>query len=471
MKKTGLISLLLCFFMIVQCCAFSASAEGAIDASITFGCNTIDAKMPLLGGEQLIENARSVVLFEANTQTLMHIWNADEPMYPASLVKIMTALIAFEECDLTEMVMVSEEALSTIEYNAFSADLEAGEVISLQDLLYCMLVASANDAAAAIADHIAGSQEAFVEKMNQYAVELGCTNTNFTDAHGLDGTQYASARDISRILAEALKHEQFLEIFGTIYYEVPATNKSSSRTLKSINYILNDDDNAYYYDSRVVGSRTGVAEDGERCIASVAEENSMQLICVVMGSKSVYQDDGYYIDVFGGYYETSELLDKGFDGFDTAQLFYPNQAYLQCSVENGDCDVVVGPQISASSVLPAGFTQTNLSYQYTDVLNAFKAPIEKGAKQSSVQVWYGNICVAQADLYAMNRVELQQLNPGNANDNKNDTSILNAVLRIGAIVVGILLILVLFARLSSKLRFAAVRKRSRQRRQSRRRSY
>lgn len=469
MKKTGFISLLLCFFMIVQCCILPVSAEGAIDASITFGCNTIDAKVPLLGDELLIENAQSVVLFEANTQTLMHVWNADEPMYPASLVKIMTALIAFEKCDLTEMVMVSEEALSTIEYNAFSADLEAGEVISLQDLLYCMLVASANDAAAAIADHIAGSQEAFVAKMNEYAAELGCTNTNFTDAHGLDGTQYSSARDMARILAEALKYEQFLEIFGTIYYEVPATNKSTSRMLRSINYILNDDDNAYYYDSRVVGSRTGVAENGDRCIASVAEENGMQLICVVMGSKSVYQDDGYYIDVFGGYYETSELLDKGFDGFETAQLFYPNQAHLQCSVENGDCDVVIGPQISAASVLPTGFTQTNLSYRYTEVQNAFKPPIEKGSKQSSVQVWYGNICVAQADLYAMNRVEVQQLNSTNTN-NKKDANVLKSILRIGAIVIGAFLVILLVTRLVGKLRFAAVRKHRRQRRQNRRRS-
>lgn len=469
MKKTDKICFWLCVLLLLPCFRVSAATESVADASIAYGCNTVDGATPLLGADTPIENLTSAIMYEVNTQTLLCTWNADEQMYPASLVKIMTALIAIEEGVMTDAVAVTEQVLSTLPENAVSADLVADEVIGVQELLYCMLVGSANDAAAVLADHIGGSQEAFVTKMNQRAAELGCTNTIFTDAHGLDSEQYTTARDMARILAEAAKNQQFMEIFGTVDYVVPATNKSAERALSTGNYLLSNADDRNYYDERVTGSRTGVMDSGERCIASVAEENGMQLVTVLLGAKSTYNDDGYTINVFGGYLETSALLDRGFDGFETVQLFYPNQALLQNSVENGNADVTVGPQIAASTVIPSGFTQDDLTYKYSDVQNAYQAPIEKGEKQSVVQVWYGNICLAQVDLFAMNRVATKPLSPIVV-DSGDGTKFFQTLIAVIGIIVGVLLCVMILLWIVRRLRFTAAKKRSRRHSKNRRRS-
>ena len=158
--------------------------------------------------------------------------------------------------------------------------------------------------------------------MNEYAQNLGCTNTNFTDVHGVDDvSQYSTARDLGKILAAAVKNEVFAKIFGTVYHTVPATNLSDKRGLISENYIISGDFVQIYYDGRVKGSRTGVMSDKTRCIASVAESNNMQVVCIILGSASVYEAGGVKVRSFGGYTETSDMLDLAFDGYQPRQLF------------------------------------------------------------------------------------------------------------------------------------------------------
>ena len=206
-----LLSLLLSMFS-----TSAAAYDISEDDSVNMGSHTIDSQLPVLGSEQLISNARSVLLYETGTDTLMYSWNADERLPPASLVKILTALIAIERGDLTSQVVVREDVLNSVSKNAVKTGLLAGEILTLEDLLYCMMVNSGNDAAAVIADHVAGSQEAFVAIMNEYAQELGCTSTNFTDVHGIDDVnQYSTARDLGRILAAAVKNEVFAEFGAT----------------------------------------------------------------------------------------------------------------------------------------------------------------------------------------------------------------------------------------------------------------
>lgn len=469
MKKTSFICLLLCFLLFMQCVPCQARAESNLDTSISNGCNTIDGMVPLLGSDTPIESVTSAILFEVNTNTLMYAQNADVQMYPASLVKIMTALIAFEEGNMADVVTVTEGVLNTLPSNVVSANLVVNEVLTLQDLLYCMLVGSANDAAAVIAEHIAGSQEAFVLKMNQRATQLGCTDTQFTDAHGLNSEQYTTARDMGRILTEALKNEQFCEAFGTARYTVPASNKSESRWLVTENYLLNGVDGATYFDPRATGSRTGSMDNGDRCIASVAEENGIRLISVVLGAKSVYREDGYTLKVTGGYKETTTLFDMGFDGFEPVQLFYPDQALLQSSVENGSSDVIIGPKVSISTILPSEYTHSQLEYRYDNVQGAFQAPIVKGSKQASIQVWYANICIAEAELYAMNQVPVKQQVAVNLDTENNESVMEKVLLGIGIVVIGLLALLVIVF-IMGRIRYAAMRKRSRQHSRNRRRS-
>ena len=430
-------------------------------------CHSLDAGNTQLGAQKLIENAKSAVLYEATSDTLMYTLNADERMYPASLVKILTALIAVEKGELSDSVTVKEGAISSLPNDAVSADLVAGEQITLEDLIYCLLVGSANDAAAVIAEHISGSQNAFVQLMNQYAHELGCTGTQFTNAHGLHNEdQYTTARDCARILNAAMKNEVFRSIFTAVKHTVPATNKSEERNLGSNNSLM-DPSSKLYYDPRVIGGRTGVTEDGRRCIAAAAENNGMLLICVVMGSETTYQEDGYSAITVGGYHETTALMDAGFNGYKSAQILFANQALRQCDVVDGDSDVVLGSKVSVSAVLPETASAAELSLRFADA--QLRAPVEAGQQISSVQVWYGNMCVAEADLYAMNAVDLAGTVKIAADAQGKGEKWLT-VLWIGlGVACSAACILVLF-RTVVKIRVLAAKNRSKRYRRSRRRS-
>lgn len=410
MKKIGRICLVIILLLSFVCPVYADENEEDLRGPVVNGCHTLDARVPFLGNHQLIDNARSAVLYEIGSQTLMHAYNADEIMYPASFVKIMTGLIAAEQGDMSEAVTVTQDVLDTIPLGAASTGLEADEVITVQDLLYCMMVGSANDAAAVLAKHIAGSLDAFVEEMNRYAVELGCKNTKFMNSHGLHHPeQVTTARDAARILNAAYQNEIFAKAYGTVYYSVPATNKSGIRNLVSGNYLLNGKDGpVIYYDPRVVGSRTGVTEDDERCVASVAKTEDLELICIIMGSASEYTEIAGQVSEFGGYKETSLLIDRS-DGFAARQILYAGQALRQYSVVNGNADVVVGPRESMATVLPENITAESLTYRYEEVDNALQAPIEKGAKISTLEIWHNNSCVAEVDLFAMNSVPVQSL--------------------------------------------------------------
>lgn len=380
------------------------AAEPAEDASVSSGCNTIDGAVPYLGTQTSVKNCKAAILYETNTDTLMYAQNADTQLPPSSLLKILTALIAIEKGNLSDVVMVKAETLATLPSDAVSIDLVAEEVMTVQDLLYGMMVGSGNDAAAVLAEHIMGSQQAFVDEMNRYAQSLGCNATNFTNVHGLhDDNQYTTARDVVRILAKAVQNETFCEIFGEKYYNLPETNKSETRYLASQNYLVNNDKVIDYFDERVTGSRTAVANDRTRSVASVAQVNDMQLLCVVMGAESKYEEDGYTVKVFGSYKETTELLNLGFTGNKTTQILHNNQTFLQKSVTDGNSDVMLGVNSGVFAVVPENINENSLTYRYVNEV-PMSAPVEKGQKAATLQVWLGAVCIAQADLFTMNKV-------------------------------------------------------------------
>lgn len=411
MKVKGVISILLSMMLLVMLLVpvFATEPTEELNSEVVQSNSSYstDAQIGILGSEQLIENADAVFLYEANSDTLMYAWNPDKEMIPSSLVKIMTALVAIESGKLKDAVTVRQSVLDMIPKDAVKADLKADEVITLEDLVYCMMVGSANDAAAVIAEHVGGSQAEFVKLMNNRATEIGCTGTMFTNAHGIqDNAQYTTARDIAKILEIAIENDTFVKIFGTTYYIVPETNKSKERNMLTGNYLITQekDDVRIYYDARVTGSRTGVNNDGKRCLASVSESNGMKLICVVLGSLSTYHEESMAIKVFGGYNETRELLDIGYGGYKTAQVLYDGQVLLQREVLNGTSKLSLGSNVSVSAVLPENVTKSLLTYRYADLDKDITAPVKKGSAVSSVEVWYGGLCVAKADLFAMNSV-------------------------------------------------------------------
>lgn len=469
MKKNRqfcLILLLVHLFFLISVPAAAQTTNP--NAAVEQGCHTIDGMVPVLGTTQLVENAQSVLLYERTTDTLMYAWNADQQVYPASLVKIMTALLTIEKANLTDIVTVSEQVLSTIPDGAATAELQVNEVLTVQDLLYCMMVGSANDAAAVLAEHIGGSQAGFVQLMNARAAELGCTNTVFSDPHGIGSEQLSTARDVGRILAEAMKNESFETIFCSAEYKVPATNKFEERVLESSNLLM-DPDSALYYDPRVTGGRTGTGESGEKCIAATAQSDQLKMISVVIGAKSVYKEDGYTVTTIGGFNETKFLLDSSLTGFKPAQILYEGQALKQYRIADGDADLIIGPKVSIATILPDGMTRSGLSYRYNDSADGFRAPVENEQKVSSVEIWNGSVCVAAAELFAMNRVELKQESSADADN--------SAQIRVVPVIIWILLGVILAAvaavftlRFISMAKMEAVRRRTRRNRRNRRRA-
>ncbi len=471
MKKLGLLCLVFCLIVTFSLNIFAVSAEEPVnDSTITNGAHSLDGQVPLLGSDRLVTNVQSAIVYETKSQTLMYAFNPDEQVSPASLVKILTALIVAEKSDLSDAVTVQESTLQSVASDAVSADLLANEVLTVEDLLYCMMVGSANDAAAVLAEHVSGTQSAFVEQMNQYAVDLGCNQTNFTNVHGLhDDLQYTTVRDMARILAKAMENEIFCKVFGEIYYNVPATNLSEERSLASGNYLMNNDSVQIYHDSRITGGRTAVTSTGHRSIASSAEANGMQLICIITGAQSVIRDDGYTVEIFGGYNETSMLLNSGFEGFEAKQIFYAGQTVEQYAVENGASDVVAGAMDSVYTVLPQGVGVADLDYRLTNKTGSVTAPVEKGQILSGMEVWYNGICVGYTDLCAMNSVPIAQQTMDDSKQTTGKFPWKAILLTVVCIILAVIFILIVL-RSVGKMKNAASKSRSRHYRRSHRRS-
>ena len=395
--------------MLLSCLAMPTMAVGT-DQSVANGCHSADAAVSLSDSGQLVETAKAVILYERNSDTLLYAWNPDDRIFPSSMVKLMTALVAYEEGDLTQDVVVTKRALSYVEIGSVSANLKAGERLTLKDLMYCMMVASANDASTVIAEHVGGTQDRFIELMNRKAAALGCKDTHFSNVHGLHAEDtYTTARDICRIVDAVLDIPELKEMFTSESYTVPATNKTEEpREVWTTNYMMSSHSIKKYYDARVTGGKTGATDEAGRCLVATSEGKGMEILSIVMGAEPEYEENGLALKRFGSFEETAVLLDYAYTNYEYRQIFFEGQVISQFPVENGANSVIARPAISASTVLPAGIEMDKLTWIYGNANPVFTAPVEKGQVLSNVQVWYGPKCLAQTDLVAMNGVSVKQ---------------------------------------------------------------
>lgn len=446
MKKFRSLCLILAAIALIACFAPAAGATTGTDQSVLSGCHSVDAALQLSDGGRLAETAKAAIVYERNSDTMIYAWNPDQQIYPSSMAKLMTALIAIEQGNLDDKVIVTKRALSYVAIGSVSAGLVAGEELTLRDLLYCMMAASANDASTVIAEHIAGSQDAFVAMMNQRALEIGCKNTVFTNAHGLhDENMYTTARDICRIADFALDNEVFKTLFCAKSYTVPATNKSEERTVYTSNYMMSTDVNKKYIDPRVTGGKTGSTNEGGRCLVATSEGGGMELLTIVMGAKPTYEPDGLALERFGSFEETAALLDYALGNFEYRQIFFTDQVVAQYPVTGGENNVVVQPSRAGATVLPKNIDESQLSWIYAGSVGTLTAPIAQGQVISQLQVWYGSKCVAQTDLTAIHAVDVWTEPTQPTRQDRKNTDFPWTVV---GIVIGILVALVLLAGLS-----------------------
>lgn len=267
---------------------------------------------PLMDARELSLNlyAEGAVLINAQTGAVLFSKSCDEKLYPASITKIATALYALKkkEGHLDEVVVAKKEAIASItpeakrqsnfrappywlETDGTHVGIKKGEEFILRDLLYVMLIASANDAANVIAEHVGGTIPKFMEGLNSYVKELGCKNTNFLNPHGLHHPdQVSSARDMAIITAEAMKHPLFRKIVSTVRYNVPKTNLEFERAIVQTNLLLRK--GKYYY-PQAIGVKTGTTSAAGKALVAAATVEGRELIAVVMGCQKIgerYED-------------------------------------------------------------------------------------------------------------------------------------------------------------------------------------
>jgi D-alanyl-D-alanine carboxypeptidase (penicillin-binding protein 5/6) len=247
--------------------------------------------------------SETAVLMDADTGQVLYQKDMDKRMYPASITKIMTGMLALKNGILSDFITMSDEAIKTVDSDSANIALSPGEQLTMEQALYAISIASANDAANGIAEAIGGSIDDFVALMNAAAKEAGAVNTHFDNANGLpDDDHYTTAYDMALITAKALKSPGFTEIFGAKRYKIPPTNKQpETRIVNSSNRFLNGD---MIYDGMLI-SKAGWTVDAQHTLVSAAERNGTTLIAVVMKAA----------DSTVKWSDTVSLLDYGFDQF------------------------------------------------------------------------------------------------------------------------------------------------------------
>lgn len=246
--------------------------------------------------------AESAILMDAKTGAVLYAKEADTKRYPASITKVMTALLAIENCSMDDIVTFSNEAVNGIEAGSSTAGINAGAKLTVRDTLYALMLVSANEAGAALAEHIGGSTEEFAKMMTKRAKELGCTGTNFTNPHGLpDENHYTTAHDMALILKQAMRYEDFRTISSADTYTLQASDTLTD-TLELWNHAKILRENSDYYYKYAVGAKTGFTQAALNTLVTFAKKGNVELLCVVL--KDYGADNSYY--------DTAALFKWGF---------------------------------------------------------------------------------------------------------------------------------------------------------------
>ncbi len=241
-------------------------------------------------------SAQHAILMDADTGAVLYEKDADAQSLIASTTKIMTGLLVCETCDLDEQVIIPPEAVGI---EGSSVYLKAGETLTVRDLLYGMLLQSGNDAATALALHLSGSIEAFADRMNDKARELGLTNTHFANPHGLDDEEnYGSARDLATLTSYALKNPDFAQAASTKTY------RTGDRCFVNHNKLLWNCEGA-------IGVKTGFTKKAGRILVSAAERNGRTLICVTVSAPDDWNDHCALYDYGFSQYEMTAIAQAG----------------------------------------------------------------------------------------------------------------------------------------------------------------
>lgn len=259
--------------------------------------------------------AEAAILMDANTKTVLYAKNADQIYYPASITKLMTALLTIENLSPDEQITFSKDAVYSIEAGSSHIGINEGEILTVNQALHGLLLMSANEVANGLAEAVSGSLDGFAKLMTERAKELGALNTHFVNAHGLhDENHYTTAYDMALIASYLAENDYFLDIMQDMSYEIPPTNiTDEKRYLYQQHAMLNPSRNPSIYREDVIGGKTGYTDQARHTLVTMAKQGDTTLIAVILKS-----------DKATLYTDTASLLDYGFASYQTLNLHTAN---------------------------------------------------------------------------------------------------------------------------------------------------
>lgn len=361
---------------------------------------------PACAAEPPVINAKAAILYEVKSGEVLFELNADTQLYPASTTKLMTALVALENGNLTDMVSVSSTAVDGLPERGSSVFLITGEEMVFSDLIKYLLVASGNDAANALAEHVAGSQDAFADMMNAKAQALGCTGTHFANPHGLhDDNHYTTARDMMLIAEAALQNPTIAEVVAMPQVTIAATNKHPNETtLTTTNHLISRIRQGDYYYPSAIGMKTGFTTPAGYCLVAAAQNDDLTYISVVMGAAQA--EDG----TLGNFTETIKLLDYAADNFSVQNLVQASDPITEVPIRlSSERDtIMLTPEGDLSALLPNDFDKSLVEIDIK-VDEDIKAPVTKGQALGSATFTYNGRQYGTLDLVASDDVGRSQV--------------------------------------------------------------
>ena len=338
--------------------------------------------------------ARNVVLVNTNTGATAYSLNPDEKIYPASVTKLMTLIVAIEHIDDMEaIVTVDESCYDDLVVGSSNMALKDGEQLRVIDLLYGIALSSANEAANAIAQYICGDAPAFVELMNQKAAELGADNTHFVNTHGLqDENHYTTASDMAIIAAAAFSNPTIRELTSTVSYVIEPTNETlSRRTLVTTNNLLNSNSQSYY--RYAICGKTGSTTAAGYNLVSLAKKGDVEFLLVAMNVERISGAGNTVFD------DSKQLYQWAFDNYTYTRIINEQDLITEVKVElsaKGD-HLVLTPAKSLSQVVPNDLDVSQLERKITTEPVIY-APVKKGDVLGSLVLEKDGVVYGEVDL-------------------------------------------------------------------------
>ncbi len=344
--------------------------------------------------------AKSGILISMDTGEILFKKNIDQKIYPASLTKIMTAVVILEseKYNPKAYITMTQNAVDKVSGTGSKvSDLKSGEKITQKDLIYLIVMSSDGDCAYLAAEYFGGSVENFVELMNQKAQKLGLNGTKYTNPIGLHHTNnYTTVRDLQKLTEYALKNETFKEICQTAHYEIAPTNMSGARTISSTNLLQLEESTLYR--PYIKGVKTGFTNEAGRCLVSTASYNGYNYMCIVMGCPA------YNVNHFT---ESTELYDWAFNNFSFKELSNPSVSAAKIAVElsdNTDC-IDLNYKESFRLLLPNDVDDSAITIKKNLNSETVEAPVKKGDVLGTAEIIYNGQIVKNVELVAAMDVE------------------------------------------------------------------